>query len=60
VRALEDTELAVLSGPRFVAAVTGFSAPSSTAEQLVSGYLTDDLQRHASRPRTDPGSGPAP
>jgi hypothetical protein len=36
VRALEDTELAALSGPDFVSAVTGFSATSSTAEQLVS------------------------
>ena len=60
VRALEDTELAALNGPQFVSAVTGFSATSSTAEQLVSGYLSDDLQRHAIRPRTDPDSTPDP
>jgi MFS family permease len=60
VRALEDTELGALSGPQFVAAVTGFSATSSTAEQLVRGYLTEDLSRHAVRPRTDPDSGPGP
>ena len=60
VRALVDTELAALSGPQFVAAVTGFSATSSTAEQLVRGYLTEDLSRHAVRPRTDPDSGPGP
>ena len=60
VRALEDTELAMLSGPHFVAAVTGFSATSSTAEQLVSSYLTEDLQRHARRPVADPESGQSP
>ena len=60
VRTLEDTELAALSGPQFVAAVTGFSAPSSTADQLVSGYLTEDQHRHANRPRTDPDSSPGP
>lgn len=56
VRALEDSELAALSGPDFVAAVTGSSAPSSTADRLVSGYLADDLQRRAAR--TDPGATP--
>jgi MFS family permease len=60
VRALEDTELAALSGPQFVAAVTGFSATSSTAEQLVSGYLTEDLHRNAVRPHADPDNGPGP
>ncbi len=58
VRALETTELAALSGPDFVSAVTGFSATSSTAEQLVSGYLTEDLQRHEIRPQADPDSSP--
>jgi len=58
VRALEDTELAALSGPQFVAAVTGFSASSSTADQLVSGYLNDDLHRQGTRPRADPGHSP--
>jgi MFS family permease len=60
VRALEDTELAALSGPQFVRTITGFSTTSSTAEQLVSGYLTDDLQRHAVRPGTNPDSTPNP
>jgi MFS family permease len=39
VRALEDTALAVVSGPRFVAAVTGFSATSTAVEQHISSYL---------------------
>ncbi|MGY1698095.1 MFS transporter [Geodermatophilus sp. SYSU D00766] len=58
VRALEDSELAALSGPDFVSAVTGFSATSSTAEQLVRSYLTEDSNRHAVRPRARPESGP--
>ncbi|WP_176449925.1 MFS transporter [Geodermatophilus saharensis] len=58
VRALEDTELAALSGPDFVSAVTGFSATSSTAEQLVRSYLTEDSQRHAVRPQARPDGGP--
>ncbi len=58
VGALEDTELAILRGPQFVAAITGFSATSSTAEQLVSGYLSEDRRRHAGRLRADPDSGP--
>ena len=58
VRALEVTELAALSGPDFVSAVTGFSATSSSAEQLVSGYLAEDLQRHEIRPQADPDSNP--
>ena len=58
VRALEVTELAALSGPDFVSAVTGFSVASSMAEQLVSGYLTDDLRRHAIRQQPDPDSSP--
>ena len=58
VRALEDTELAALSGPEFVAAITGFSATFSVAEQLVSGYLTEDLHRHWRRPLDEPESGP--
>ena len=58
VRAMEDTELAVLSGAQFVSAVTGFSATVSTAEELVSTYLTGDRHRHAGRPDADAGSGP--
>ena len=58
VRALEDTELAALSGPEFVAAITGFSATFSVAEQLVSGYLTEDLHRHWRRPLDEPETGP--
>jgi hypothetical protein len=46
VRALQDTELAALSGADFVAAVTGFAVTSSTAERLVSGYLAEDRRRH--------------
>jgi hypothetical protein len=57
VRAVEDTELATLSGPDFVSAVTGFSAISTTAEQLVDGYLSADQQRHAGPPRADPDDG---
>jgi MFS family permease len=57
VRALEDTGLATLGGPQFVSAITGFSGTSFTAERLVSGYLADDRQRHAERPRTDPDGG---
>ena len=53
VRAVEDTELAALSGPDFVAAVTGFSVTSSTAERLVSGYLAEDRQRRAPSPEAD-------
>jgi MFS family permease len=60
VRALEDTDLATLSGPRFVSAVTGFSATSSTAEQIVSGYLSEDRQRHAGSPPVEPERGPGP
>jgi MFS family permease len=60
VRALEDTELATLSGPQFVSAITGFSAASSTAEQLVRGYLSDDRQRHADPPPADPDGGTGP
>ena len=59
VRTVEDTELATLSGPQFVAAVTGFSATSSSAEQVVSGYLTEDLHRHARHPQPDADGGPA-
>jgi hypothetical protein len=60
VRALEDTDLATLSGPRFVAAITGFGATSSTAEQLVSGYLSEDRHRHAGRLRAEPDPEPDP
>jgi CRP-like cAMP-binding protein len=60
VRALEDTELGTLSGPQFLSAITGFSATSSTAEQLVSGYLTEDRRRHAGPLPTDPDSANGP
>jgi hypothetical protein len=60
VRAVEDTELATLSGPDFLAAVTGSSAPSSAAEAVVSDYLTHDEQRHADPPRPDPDGAPGP
>jgi len=50
VRAVEDAELAALSGADFVAAVTGFSVTSSTAERLVSGYLAEDLERRVPGP----------
>jgi MFS family permease len=60
VRAVEDTELATLSGPQFVSAVTGSSTTSSAAEQLVRNYLSDDQQRHADAPRVDPDAGPGP
>jgi hypothetical protein len=58
VRTLEDTELACLGGADFVSAVTGFSATSSTAEQVVTGYLTEDLHRRPTPPHADPGSSP--
>jgi MFS family permease len=60
VRAVEDTELATLGGPAFVSAITGFSATASTAEQLVSGYLTEDRQRQAEPPRAEPDRGKGP
>ena len=60
VRALEDTELATLSGPAFVSAITSFSATSSTAEQLVGGYLSEDRQRQAGPPEADPDREPGP
>ena len=43
-----------------ITAITGFSATASTAEQLVSGYLSEDRQRHAGPLRVDPDSGPTP
>jgi MFS family permease len=58
VHALEDTALAAVSGPLFVSAITGFSATSSTAEQLVSGYLAEDLHRRARRPQASADSDP--
>ncbi|MGY1770958.1 MFS transporter [Blastococcus sp. SYSU D00813] len=60
VRALEDSVLAALGGPDFVRAVTGSSAPSSTADRLVSGYLADDVQRRVTRARTDADGSAAP
>jgi MFS family permease len=44
VRAITDAEFAIVSGPRFVAAVTGFSATSAAAEQNMSNYLSKELQ----------------
>jgi MFS family permease len=44
VRAIADSEFAVVSGPRFVAAVTGFSATSAAVEQSISNYLARDRQ----------------
>ena len=60
VLALDDTELAVLSGPSFVSAVTGLSAISSSADALVDGYLAADRERHTGPSRADPGRGPGP
>ncbi|MEU2349583.1 MFS transporter [Modestobacter sp. NPDC049651] len=60
VRAVEDTELAALSGPDFVAAVSGFSATSSTAERRVSGYLAEDLERRAPGGEPDRDESPDP
>jgi hypothetical protein len=60
VRALEDTVLATLGGPQFLAAVTGFSATTSSAEQVVSGYLSEDRRRHADRLPADPETEPGP
>ena len=39
VRVVDDAEFAVVSGPRFVAAVTGFSATSTAVEQSMSNYV---------------------
>jgi hypothetical protein len=58
VRALEDTELAALGGPQSVSAITGFSATSSTAEQLISGYRSG--HRHAGPLRAEPDSTTEP
>ncbi len=44
VHAIEDASLAVVSGPRFVAAVTGYSATSTAVEQNMSNYLKDDAE----------------
>ena len=60
VRAVEDTELGTLSGPDFLAAVTGSSAPSSAAEAVVSDYLSHDEQRHTDPQRPDPDGAPGP
>jgi Na+/melibiose symporter-like transporter len=45
VRATEDAALAVVTGQRFVAAVTGFSGTQSAAEQVVTQHLVDDARR---------------
>jgi CRP-like cAMP-binding protein len=44
VRAVADAEFAIVSGPRFVAAVTGLSATSTAVEQTMSNYAANDLQ----------------
>jgi MFS family permease len=43
VRAIQDAEFAIVSGPRFVAAVTGFSTTSTAVEQNMSSYLSKEL-----------------
>jgi hypothetical protein len=47
VRAVDDLACAVISGARFVGAVTGFSATSSDADALVRDYLAADAGRRA-------------
>jgi hypothetical protein len=44
VRVIEDAAFAVVSGPRFVAAVSGFSATSTAVEQNMSNYLSRESQ----------------
>jgi hypothetical protein len=44
VRALDDTVLAVVSGARFVAAVSGFSATSTAVEQNITDYLSRETR----------------
>ena len=46
--------------PSTLAPEAAGTATSSTAEQLVSGYLSEDRQRHADLPRGDPDGGPGP
>jgi MFS family permease len=43
VQVIADAEFAIVSGPRFVAAVTGFSATSTAVEQNMSQYLANEL-----------------
>lgn len=45
VRATEDADLVAVSGPRFVAAVNGFSATLSAAEQVIGGRLAENQRR---------------
>jgi Cyclic nucleotide-binding domain len=45
VRAVEDVQLAAVSGPLFVAAVTGFSTTAAGAEEIVDRHLADDARR---------------
>jgi MFS family permease len=52
VRALGDAEFVVISGPRFIAAVSGFSATSSSADEIVNGYFADDIYRRETRRRS--------
>jgi MFS family permease len=47
VRVVEDADLAVISGARFVSAVTGFSATASGAQAVVDRHLADDVRRRA-------------
>ena len=45
VHTTEDVDLAVVSGSRFVSAVTSFSATASSAEQVVGQHLAHDQRR---------------
>jgi hypothetical protein len=47
VRATEDADLAVVTGQRFVAAVNGFSATTSAAEQVIGRRLAENEQRRS-------------
>lgn len=44
VRVLEDASFAIVSGARFVSAVTGFSATSTAVEQNISNYLAAEVR----------------
>jgi MFS family permease len=44
VHAIDDAEFTIVSGPRFVAAVTGLSATSTAVEQNMTNYLSRELE----------------
>ena len=44
VRAIEDAEFAIVSGQKFIAAVTGLSATSTAVEQNMTNYLAKELE----------------